>query len=145
PIQIKYRSTENLQIYDPRMNHESGPKTLNHYLRDFDKLLSHIIFDENENSFRIRYGIFIVNDKVHIPEWYPSTTNIVMGKQTQFYGSEETILNKIDRAMIAAHTDTVETIFKNLSNETWSQIEKDQDMKVNCINANIYITSMIMS
>ncbi|CAG8848455.1 29831_t:CDS:1, partial [Racocetra persica] len=95
----------------------------------------------------IRYGIFIVNDKVHIPERYPSTTNVVMvineseitndnikdffnrirtrnhnisqGKQTQFYGSGETILNKTDRAIIAAHTDTVETIFKNLSNKTW--------------------------
>ncbi|CAG8849352.1 11844_t:CDS:2, partial [Racocetra persica] len=106
PIQIKYRSTENLQIYDPKINYEGGSKTLNHYLRDFDELLSRMILDENESSFRIRYGIFIVNNKVHIPEWYPSTTNVVIGKQTQFYGSGETILNKTDRAMIAAHTDT---------------------------------------
>ncbi|CAG8852099.1 28127_t:CDS:1, partial [Racocetra persica] len=41
------------------------------------------------------------------------------GKQIQFYGNGETILNKTDRAMMAAHTDTIETIFKNLSNETW--------------------------
>ncbi|CAG8846949.1 21908_t:CDS:2, partial [Racocetra persica] len=131
-----------LQIYDPKMNYEGGSKRLNHYLRNFDELLSRMILDENENSFRIRYGIFIVNDKVHIPERYPSTTNVIMiineseitndnirdffnrirtrnhnishGKQTQFYGGGETILNKTDRAMIAAHTDTIETIFKNL-------------------------------
>ncbi|CAG8844556.1 11685_t:CDS:1, partial [Racocetra persica] len=78
PIQIKYRSTENLQIYDPKMNYEGGSKRLNHYLRDFDELLSRMILDENENSFRVRYGIFIVNDKVHIPERYPSTVNVVM-------------------------------------------------------------------
>ncbi|CAG8844534.1 387_t:CDS:2, partial [Racocetra persica] len=122
PIQI-------LQIYDPKMNYEGGSKTLNHYLHDFDELLSRMILDENENSFRICYGIFIVNDKVHIPEWYPSTMNVVMGKQTQFYGNGETILNKTDRAMIAAHTDTVETIFKNLSNETWMN-EKERLTKM---------------
>ncbi|CAG8800347.1 36524_t:CDS:2, partial [Racocetra persica] len=197
-IQIKYRSTENLQIYDPKMNHEGGSKTLNHYLRDFDELLSRMILDENENSFTIRYGIFIVNDKVHIPERYSSITNIIMvineseitndnikdffnqirthnhnisqGKQTQFYGSGKTILNKTDRAMIAAHTDTIETIFKNLSNETWANEKKrltkmvldiiretrictaitESDRKgpryeSDCINTNICITSMIMS
>ncbi|CAG8833428.1 24977_t:CDS:2, partial [Racocetra persica] len=119
PFQVahvgKWNLTENLQIYDPKINYESGSKTLNHYLCDFDELLSCMILDENENSFTIRYGIFIVNDKVHISERYPSTRNVVMGKQTQFYGSGETILNKTDRAMIAAHTDTIETILKILT------------------------------
>ncbi|CAG8848843.1 27577_t:CDS:2, partial [Racocetra persica] len=82
PFQVahigKWNLTENLQIYDPKMNHEGGSKILNHYLHDFDELLSRMILDENENSFTIRYGIYIVNDKVHIPERYPSTTNIVM-------------------------------------------------------------------
>jgi hypothetical protein len=131
PIQCKYRSSENIQIYDPNIVYSGGYKTLNHYIKDFDDLLSRMVLNKSEVNYSIRYGIFIVNDKVNIPEKYPRTKNLVlvihdfeinsetiqsffnrihtrnqsvsqMYKNETFCSPRETIVNNTDKAIIVA-------------------------------------------
>ena len=131
PIQCKYRSSENIQIYDPNIVYSGGYKTLNHYIKDFDDLLSRMVLNKSEVNYSIRYGIFIVNDKVNIPEKYPRTKNLVlvihdfeinsetiqsffnrihtqnqsvsqMHKHETFCSPRETIVNNTDKAIIVA-------------------------------------------
>ena len=157
PVQIKYRSNENMKIYDPKQIYRGGTKTLNNYLQDFDNLLSRMIFDKSEITFGVHYGFFIVSSDVNIPERYPQTKNVIMvihdfditieniqeffnrirtynqtnsqENQEWLFSREGTLLNKTDKAILAAQTDILETLFKNISNETWIN-EKEKLVKI---------------
>lgn len=153
PVQCKYRSSENIQLYDPNIVYTEGYKTLNHYIKDFDNLLSNMIPNNCETNYPVRYGLFIVNDRVNIPEKYPRTKNLILiiheseitvdtirsffnrihtsnqrvsqiHKQETFCSPRETIVNQTDKAIIAAQTDIVSDVLHNIDDETWS---KDKD------------------
>lgn len=154
PIQCKYRSNEHIQIYDSNMVYNGGFKSLNHYIKDFDELLTRMVPDKNEVNYPIRYGMFIVNEKVNIPEKYPRTKNLILVihdheintetiqsffnrihtsnhsvsqqyKHETFCSPRETIINKTDKAIIAAQTEIVKLVLNKIDNETWIN-EKDK-------------------
>lgn len=78
PVQCKYRSNENMQLYDPNDKYGGGTKTLNHYLSDFDSLLERMVLDKKETNYSVRYGLYIVSSNVNIPEKFPRTKNVIM-------------------------------------------------------------------
>ena len=148
PVQIKMRSTENMKIYDPNNVYEEGYKTLNHYLTDFDNLLSRMILDKNENNWTTRYGIYVVNSNVHVPERYPHTKNVIMvlrdfeitvdnireffnrirarnhNRETQNirsrYSVTDTMINKTERSILVTQTDIMERLLRECDDEkTW--------------------------
>ncbi|CAG8787911.1 10430_t:CDS:1, partial [Dentiscutata erythropus] len=148
PVQIKMRSSENMKIYDPNNVYEEGYKTLNHYLTDFDNLLSRMIFDKNENNWTTRYGIYVVNSNVHVPERYPHTKNVIMvlhdfeitvdnireffnriraknhNREAQNircgYSATDTMIDKTERLILVTQTDIMERLLRECDDEkTW--------------------------